>query len=87
MTALGRIKALLKIQAALGKFQGQHKGEDMKTLFRNWKTTLAGVVTLVATAGSTLGFLGHDQVNAIMALAVSFGLMAAKDGNVTGGSQ
>lgn len=87
MNIFGRMKALIKIQAEVGRFQNQVKGQDMASLFKNWKTTLAGLISVVTVIGSSLGFLQHDQATMITALAASFGLMAAKDGNVTGGTK
>lgn len=55
-------------------------------MLKNWKTTLAGLVTLAMTAASALHFISEAQAASIMALAVSFGLLAAKDSNVTGGT-
>ena len=87
MNAFSRIKGLLQIQAALGRFQNQVKGQDAMSLLKNWKTTLAGLISLVSIAGTSLGFLTHEQAAAIAGIAMSFGLISAKDGNVTGGTK
>lgn len=87
MNALQRIRALIQVQAALGRFQNQIKGQTMKNLLSNWKTTLAGLITLATTVGTSLHFMTVEQASAVMAVAISFGLLAAKDGNVTGGTK
>mgnify|MGYP003661907278 CR=1 FL=1 len=57
----------------------------MKLLI-NWKTSLAALVTIAALVGPLTGVITADQGHTLQAVAVSFGLLAAKDFNVTGGS-
>jgi uncharacterized membrane protein len=58
----------------------------MKSILKNWKTTLAGIITLGVTVAGVTHTLSPDQVSAVVAVAVAFGLISAKDGNVTGGT-
>lgn len=60
------------------------EGRPMSSLIKNWKTTLAGLIGLFVVAGTGMGWLTHNQAQAIGAVAISFGLIAAKDFNVTG---
>ena len=53
---------------------------------KNWKTTLAGVATLLAVA-SKIATAGHLDFNAdVPAILAAVGLIAAKDCDVTGGT-
>ena len=55
---------------------------------KNWKTTLAGVLAIIPGA-LHLAFpnvITVDVATAITTILVAFGLIAAKDGNVTGGT-
>jgi hypothetical protein len=54
-----------------------------KRLIKNWKTSLAGVASL--TTGITLIVNGHTE-EGIAGIITGLGLLAAKDGNVTGGT-
>jgi hypothetical protein len=60
----------------------------MKFFNKNWKTTLAGIITVIIQVGPVVApkIITHDLANAITAVAISLGLIAAKDGNVTGGT-
>jgi hypothetical protein len=60
------------------------EGKPMGTLLKNWKTTLAGLVGILTVVGPAMGWITHDQALSIGALAASFGLIAAKDSNVSG---
>lgn len=55
---------------------------------KNWKTTLGGVVGILLQILPLVfpKVVTHDVANALTVLAVSAGLIAAKDGNVTGGT-
>ncbi len=57
----------------------------MNMLAINWKTTAAGVLALLGVAykfWTTKSISGED----ITAVLIAFGLIAAKDVNVTGGN-
>ncbi len=82
MNVITVVRLYLKLKPALKYFEGK----DMKNLLTNWKTTLAGIVTVVSLAGAYTGFLTPIQVAAINGIAQAFGLLSAKDGNVTGGT-
>lgn len=60
----------------------------MQTLLTNWKTTLAGLIALVIQVGPVLWptVITPATANTITAVAVSLGIIAAKDSNVTGGT-
>lgn len=58
----------------------------MKYLAANWKTTSAGLSMLV-TLGFKWYFTKQFSMDDVMALLGAFGLFAAKDANVTGGSK
>lgn len=60
------------------------ENKSMGNLLKNWKTSLAGVIGIFIVVGTSMGWLTHDQALAIGAVTGSFGLIAAKDGNVTG---
>ncbi len=58
---------------------------------KSWKTTLAGVGTIMATLGAAIAsFIHGDTQTAIMTLIsglpAGIGLLFAKDKNVTGGT-
>lgn len=59
-----------------------------KNIAANWKTTLAGIVALVIQIGPILWptVITPAIANTISTIAVSLGVVAAKDGNVTGGT-
>lgn len=59
----------------------------MKNILTNWKSSLGGIIGLVTVLGTSLHFLTQEQAMAIAAVALSFGLIAAKDSNVTGGTK
>lgn len=60
----------------------------MKNLLKNWKTTLAGVIAIVVQVGPVLlpKYITPTVANSISVIAGSMGVIAAKDGNVTGGT-
>lgn len=53
---------------------------------KSWRTTLAGVLFLVATAGGPVLGLPPKVVNIAQGIIVALGLGAAKDSRVTGGT-
>lgn len=55
----------------------------MKNIFKNWKTTLTGVGTIIA--GVFTGLHGNWSM-AVPQIIAGVGLIFAKDGNVTGGT-
>lgn len=60
----------------------------MKSLTANWKTTLSGVILLIMTGIKIFDpSLMTTELYIIITTALgSIGLIAAKDGNVTGGT-
>lgn len=53
----------------------------------NWKTTAAGVLMILTGIAGLLGIKGGaDPVTAWGMITAGFGLIFAKDGNVTGGT-
>ena len=46
----------------------------------NWKTTAAGLLVLVALGGRLAGKLDREDMSYLIGVAVSAGLLAAKDG-------
>ena len=52
---------------------------------KNWKTTLSGIASII---GGVALFVNHpEQIEAAFAaVSLGFGLIFAKDNNVTGGS-
>ena len=56
----------------------------MKNLFKNWKTTVAGIVTTGAVLVPTVAPQYAPIAKQIFGLAVALGLIAAKDGDKTG---
>lgn len=61
----------------------------MKSFAANWKTSLSGIGMIVAGALSLLSIkvpgLTVDPSTALPLIISGFGLLFAKDGNVTGG--
>ena len=53
---------------------------------KNWKTTAAGVLVALLAAATYFGWLTEEQGKSITSVLTALGLIAAKDGNVTGGS-
>ena len=54
----------------------------------NWKTTAAAVIVAIPLILKYVGYpLSPDLANAIQAVAVSLGLIMAKDRDVTGGTR
>lgn len=76
-----------RLYARMKPYLEMLEGKPLGTLIKNWKTTLAGVIGLFVVLGTSLGWLTQAQAQAIGAVAASFGLLAAKDFNVTGGSK
>lgn len=60
------------------------------SLLTNWKTTAAGVLTILVAVAALLGIkVGSnpiDPATAIMMISAGWGLLFAKDANVTGGT-
>lgn len=54
---------------------------------KNWKTTLAGVIALAITVATTMNWISAEVAAAITTIAVSIGLISAKDNNATGGTK
>ena len=60
----------------------------MKSLTANWKTTLTGVIALII-AGIKIfdpSLMSTEVFTTIMTVLTGLGFVAAKDGNVTGGT-
>ena len=55
-------------------------------MFKNWKTTLAGVIVAATGIAVSLHYISQEVATAIITIAGALGLVAAKDGNVTGGT-
>ena len=51
---------------------------------KNWKTTLAGIIVTATVIATSFHWIDSATATNIIALAASFGLVAAKDSNVTG---
>lgn len=47
---------------------------------KNWKTTVSGVIALAITVATTMGWISTEVAGAITTIAVSIGLIVAKDG-------
>lgn len=61
----------------------------MKSFLTNWKTTSSGIMMIVMGLCSLVGIkygAGMTPEAAIASIMGGFGLLFAKDGNVTGGS-
>ncbi len=56
-------------------------------MLRNWHTTLAGVIMIAGLILPATGLVTEKQASAITSVAGAFGLMKAKDDNVTGGTK
>lgn len=56
----------------------------MKNLLKNWKTTIAGIVTTGAVLVPAVAPQYAPLSKQIFGLAVALGLIAAKDGDKTG---
>ena len=57
------------------------------SFLKNWKTTGAGVLMIITGVAGLLGIKGgSDPTTAIASIMGGFGLIFAKDGNVTGGT-
>jgi len=56
----------------------------MKKLLKNWKTTLAGIITSSAVIVPAFAPPYAPIAKQVFGLAVAIGLIAAKDGDKTG---
>ena len=56
----------------------------MKSIFKNWKTTLAGIVTGACAVVPLIAPQHTVTAGLVLKLAVSVGLIASKDVNKTG---
>lgn len=56
----------------------------MKNFLKNWKTSLAGLFGIAAVIVPVMAPQHASTLNQVAALAVSLGLLAAKDGDKTG---
>ncbi len=58
----------------------------LKIMVRNWKTTLAGILTLVSGVAPIWAppEIAQKVQQTGMVVAIAFGLMSAKDSNVSG---
>jgi len=59
----------------------------MKRALTNWKTGLAAIIVAVGTFGPYTGFINEKQAQLILGAGATFGLLKAKDDNVTGGTK
>ena len=72
----------------------------LKTLARNWKTTAAGAITILSAIPAVGPYIPlvntviesnpqtkTDWLNVGLKIVIGTGLLAAKDGNVSGGSK
>jgi hypothetical protein len=84
MNIVSEIKLLLKVNKEAKKYFGDDP--TMKSLLKNWKTTLAGLIGILTMVGTSTGVISKEVAGAIVTIATSLGLLAAKDGNVTGGT-
>lgn len=55
--------------------------------FKNWKTTLAGVLTLAVLGANAFGYIDMETTERLSMALLGLGLWAAKDSNVTGGTK
>jgi ATP-dependent protease ClpP protease subunit len=51
----------------------------MTNILKDWKTTLAGIIVAGLAVATALNYITPEVANKIMALAVAFGLVIAKD--------
>ena len=58
--------------------------DALTNLVKNWKTTLSGMLTLVLLVIYLNNSITFEQMGVATMTLVGLGLMAAKDGNVTG---
>jgi len=58
----------------------------MKNIVKNWKTTLAGILVVLIPMATQLGYITPEMAGGIVTILTGLGLIAAKDGNVTGGT-
>lgn len=56
----------------------------MNTIIKNWKTTLGGIIVAGVTIALAMHKITPDVAAAISGLAITLGLIAAKDGDKTG---
>lgn len=54
---------------------------------KSWKTTVSGIAIGFIALATAMHWINAEQATAISAALASFGLMAAKDSNVTGGTK
>ena len=57
----------------------------VNSLLKNWQTSLCGIIVFVSLVGGELG-LPPRLVKAATTIATAYGLLAAKQQNVTGGT-
>lgn len=58
----------------------------MSYLFKNWKTTVIGVIILALGALASIGIhIPGVNIDLGTAIPIALGMFAAKDANVTGG--
>jgi hypothetical protein len=63
----------------------------VKNFFSNWKTTVAGIGSILTGLSGLLHWInpevpGPDLSTSLAAITTGLGLLFAKDGNVTGGT-
>ena len=51
---------------------------------KNWKTTIAGIITGLVAAATALHYISPEQATAIIGALTAIGLAVAKDNDVTG---
>lgn len=56
----------------------------MNYIVKNWKTTLAGLVTIAGVVTATWLPQYADEVTKVVGFLAGLGLIAAKDGNKSG---
>lgn len=56
----------------------------LETLLKNWKTTLAGLVTIAGVITATWLPQYADELAKVIGVLAGLGLIVAKDGNQTG---
>jgi hypothetical protein len=59
----------------------------MKHILKNWKTSLAGLASIIIAGLTHTGKITPETGAALLSVAGGLGFAAAKDGNVTGTPQ
>lgn len=79
-----KIKLLVQVDQLYNRLKKTDMKQVGNVLLKNWKTTAAGIVMVIVGVLTHNGALTANEGSLIASVLGGMGLLASKDGNVTG---